>query len=72
MASTLPLEKMSVEEKLRAMELLWDDLCGKADALTSPDWHEGVLADREALQKSGNDKFEDWDAAKRNIRNKTS
>ena len=27
MASTFPLEKMSIEEKLRAMELLWDDLC---------------------------------------------
>ena len=30
MASTLPLDKMSVEEKLQAMESLWDDLCNKA------------------------------------------
>jgi hypothetical protein len=30
MASTLPLETMLVEEKLQAMESLWDDLCSKA------------------------------------------
>jgi hypothetical protein len=70
MASTLPLEKMSLEEKLQAMELLWDDLCNRATGVTSPAWHEGVLAERESALKSGADKFEDWDAAKRNIRNK--
>jgi hypothetical protein len=72
MASTLPLEKMSVEEKLLAMESLWDDLCGRAGEMSSPAWHEGVLADRQAAQGRGDDQFEDWDAAKRNIRNKVS
>ena len=72
MASTLPLEKMSVEEKLQAMELLWDDLCGKAGAVSSPAWHEDVLAERDAMQKRGDDQFEDWEAAKRNIRTKAS
>ena len=70
MASNLPLEKMSVEEKLQAMESLWDDLCSKAGAISSPAWHEDVLAERQAMLKSGEDQFEDWDAAKRNIRNK--
>ena len=72
MASTLPLEKMSVEEKLQAMELLWDDLCSKAGGISSPGWHEDVLAEREAMQKRGDDQFDDWEAAKRNIRNKVS
>ena len=72
MASTLPLEKMSVEEKLQAMESLWDDLCSKAAGVSSPAWHEGVLAERDAMQKRGDDAFEDWDAAKRNIRSKIS
>jgi Putative addiction module component len=72
MASTLPLEKMSVEEKLQAMELLWDDLCSKAGGMSSPAWHEDVLAERQAMQERGDDQFEDWDAAKRNIRNKIS
>ncbi len=72
MASTLPLEKMSVEEKLQAMESLWDDLCGKAGAVSSPAWHEDVLAERDAMQKRGDDQFEDWEAAKGNIRTKAS
>jgi hypothetical protein len=72
MASTLPLEKMSVDEKLRAMELLWDDLCKKAESMASPAWHEGVLAERDAMQKRGDDTFEDWEAAKKSIRNKVS
>jgi hypothetical protein len=72
MASTLPLEKMSVEEKLQAMESLWDDLCSKAGGMASPAWHENVLAEREAMQKRGDDQFDDWEAAKRDIRNKVS
>ena len=72
MASTLPLEKMSVEEKLQAMESLWDDLCSKAGDISSPAWHEEVLADRQAMQERGEDQFEDWDTAKRNIRSKVS
>ena len=44
MASTLPLEKMSVQEKLSAMELLRDDLCRHAGGVSSPDWHADVLA----------------------------
>jgi hypothetical protein len=72
MASTLPLDKMSVEDKLQAMESLWDDLCSKAGVITFPAWHEDVLADREARHKRGADEFEDWEAAKRNIRNRVS
>jgi Putative addiction module component len=67
MASTLSLEKMSVEEKLQAMESLWDDLCSKAGSMSSPAWHEDALAEREGMQKRGDEEFEDWEAAKRNI-----
>lgn len=70
MASTLPLENMSVEEKLRAMESLWDDLCTKAGTITSPAWHEAVLAERETMHERGEDQFEDWESAKRKIKNR--
>ncbi len=72
MATTLPLAKMSIEEKLRAMELLWDDLCNKAQGVESPAWHEDILAERDAMQERGEDQFEDWEAAKGKIRNKVS
>ena len=72
MASTLPLDTMSVEEKILAMETLWDDLCGRAGGVQSPAWHEDVLADRDAARQRGEDASEDWEEAKRNIRNKVS
>ena len=72
MGNSIPLEKMSVEEKLQAMESLWDDLCRKANGVASPAWHGDFLAEREATQKRGEDGFEDWEAAKRNIRSKIS
>ncbi len=72
MASTLRLEKMSVEEKLRAMELLWDDLCRQAGGVSSPDWHADVLAQRQAAVERGEDQFEDWEAAKRSIKTEVS
>ena len=72
MANPFPLEEMSVEEKLQAMELLWDDLCSKAGEVSSPLWHEAVLTERQALLERGEDRFEDWDAVKRKIRNAVS
>ena len=33
---------MSIEEKTRAMETIWDDLCKQADNITSPSWHKNV------------------------------
>lgn len=72
MANVLPLDKMSVEEKLLAMESLWDDLCSKPEAMSSPVWHEEVLTERDTTLQRGEDQFEDWEAAKRNIRNQVS
>ena len=63
----IPLEKMSVEEKLQAMELLWTDLCSRADSVESPSWHGEVLANTDAAVARGEITFEDWDAAKRKI-----
>ncbi len=68
----LPLEKMSIEEKIRTMEAIWDDLCRKADSIPSPSWHEEVLNEREEKVKKGEEEFIDWNKAKKNIRNKIS
>ena len=69
MAVSLPLNEMSVEEKIQAMETLWTDLCRRAGNIASPLWHGEVLADRETAVDSGEDSFRDWDAAKQNILN---
>ena len=68
MAFSIPLEKMSVEEKIRVMEIIWDDLCHKTDAMKSPSWHEDILCEREEALHNGSEKFIDWELAKKNIR----
>jgi len=72
MGITLPLEQMSTEEKIQTMETIWDDLCKKADSLSSPSWHKDILHEREERIKKGDDEFVDWGKAKKYIRDKTS
>ena len=72
MQVTLPLEKMSTEEKIQIMETIWDNLCKKADRLSSPSWHKNILHEREERIKNGDEKFVDWDNAKKYIHDKTS
>jgi len=60
-------EQMSVSEKLRIMELLWDDLCNNESDILSPQWHENVLMERENLMRDGKDEFIDWDQAKKEM-----
>lgn len=62
MTVALPLEQMTVAEKLQAMEALWADL-SRNDALESPAWHEDALRTR-----TGEENFVDWETAKQQLR----
>jgi|688.fasta_scaffold166284_3 hypothetical protein len=44
---------LSHEEKLAAMDLLWEDLSADPGLFVSPQWHERVLADRLANPAPG-------------------
>ncbi len=61
------IKEMSAEEKMRTMELLWDDFCGRQPDFKSPDWHENILNEREKRYKEGKDKLLDWEQAKKEI-----
>ncbi len=65
---TLPLEQMTVEDKIGTMEMLWDDLCRKVEDIPSPQWHGDILREREERIKQGKDQFTDWEEAKIEIR----
>lgn len=65
---TIPLEKMSREEKLRMMEALWADLTKHEEEFVSPNWHEDVLKEREKRVQSGTEQYQDWDSAKDKLR----
>lgn len=68
----LPLDEMSIEEKLQTMEALWEDLSVDPTKIESPAWHEEELRERERKIASGEAKFIDWEAAKADIRRRTS
>lgn len=64
----LSLEKMSVSEKLRALEQIWEDLCRTPENIPSPSWHDDVLRAREKRAREGASDFNDWKDAKQRIR----
>jgi len=70
MLSEIALEKMTVVEKLRLMERLWDDLARRPQDVPSPDWHGDVLAERIKAVREGQTSFEDWDLVKRRLQDR--
>jgi Putative addiction module component len=67
MTVELPLDQMTVEEKLHTMETLWSDLCRGEQNIPVPQWHKDLLAERERLVREGKAHFTDWETAKKNI-----
>jgi hypothetical protein len=72
MSYNLPLKDMSLQEKLAAMESLWEDLARTPEALESPAWHKDVLDERRQRLAKGQSRFVDWETAKADIRKKIS
>jgi hypothetical protein len=72
MAFNLPLNDMSLHEKLAAMESLWEDIARTPEALESPAWHKDLLDERRQRLAEGQSQFVDWATAKADIRNKIS
>jgi hypothetical protein len=56
MAIAVDLGKMSIADKLQLMEDLWQDLASGPAEIDSPAWHGEVLAERERLTASGEEK----------------
>ncbi len=68
MSVALNLGEMSTAEKLRLMEDLWQDLTTEDPEIASPSWHADVLAERDRLISSGEEKFIAWEVAKKQLR----
>lgn len=67
MQVTIPLDRMSVPEKLRVLEDVWEDLCHTEDNIPSPEWHRDVLQAREQRIQAGKASFIELEEAKRRI-----
>jgi hypothetical protein len=68
MSVNLPLDQMTTEEKLQAMEALWADLTRNEERFESPGWHKQVLQEREQRIESGQESLIDWEVAKKQLR----
>ncbi len=51
------IQRMSVEERLQAIELLWDSISRLGDAVGSPAWHGEILSARRAKVDAGEGQF---------------
>lgn len=72
MSTKLQIDQLTIAEKLRIMEELWDDLRMRAGGVPVPQWHKDLLDERERLIESGEAQFDDWDAARKRITEQTS
>jgi len=68
----LPIEKLSLAQKLDLMEAIWDNLTKDEGPLESPDWHGPILRNRETAMESGKADVSDWREAKDRIRRNVS
>jgi hypothetical protein len=57
MLEATQIERMSVAERLQAMEQLWDYVYRAPKDVVSPEWHALVLRDRKVRAESGEAKF---------------
>ncbi|WP_058556216.1 addiction module protein [Thiohalocapsa sp. ML1] len=71
MTADLPVDQMTVEDKLLEMEALWGSLSRDPDTVASPAWHGEVLAERLAALKCGEAVLLDLDDVKRRMRERT-
>ena len=72
MNAVLALDQMTIEEKLKAVEMLWDDLCRNDKQIPIADWQKELLNERQRQIDTGEAKFSDWESAKERIRKRTS
>jgi len=72
MSTSLAIDEMTLEQKLQAMEDLWDDLCRHEEALPVHQWQRDTLDEREAAIAQGESRFLDWEEAKERIARETS
>lgn len=68
MQLAIPLQKMSVTDKLQAIEEIWADLIRESTDVPTPAWHGDVLRVRKQRVMDGTARFLEVDDAKKAVR----
>ena len=61
----IPIDKMSVTEKLEAISLIWDSLAETPNEIPVPDWQRDELEKRSEKLSSGETSISDWEDAEK-------
>ncbi len=69
MSIELPLDSMSVAEKVQLMEAIWASLRQTPSDIESPEWHREVLAERTRSLERGEASVSQWPDAKARLMN---
>ena len=64
MSIEIPLDTLSVSEKVRLLESVWESLCKKSGDVQSPEWHREVLDIRKRRLEDGRAPVSPWSEAK--------
>jgi hypothetical protein len=64
------LRQLPRSEKLKIMEMLWQELSRPDDGFESPAWHAKELAATERRLAEGKEQVLDWEAAKESLRSR--
>jgi len=68
MQNIIEIKHLSREEKLMAMEAIWEDLLNEEEQIESPGWHKTMLQETEGRFSSGQERILDWPDAKKELR----
>jgi Putative addiction module component len=68
----LPLERMSVAEKLEVIDAIWQALIKREGSIPVPDWHKQILESRRRAYLRGDIGYTSWEDAKDEIRRRVS
>lgn len=68
----LPLDQMTVAEKLAVIDTVWNDLLKSKADIPVPEWHKRILDERRQAYLRGESGYTDWDVAKEEIRKRVS
>ncbi len=68
MQKALPLDEMTITEKLVVINQIWDDLVRKPEDVPSPDRHKDVLSACANRVKNGEAHFKNFNSVKSELR----
>lgn len=67
----LPLDKLTVDEKMEIVHTIWDDIFRHSRDIKWPEWHSSYLRDVKKSIEEGNEEAIDFELAKELLHKET-